>query len=66
MSGSNVRHNGLESETVRVPVGARHAARLTVADPYFGHDAGTVHNLLEVLGLLDDVTVPEVGESWPT
>jgi len=44
---------------VHVPKGYRRKARLTVADPVFGHTPEAVHELLDVLGLLDDETVPE-------
>lgn len=62
--GSDIANNimALENAEVRVPVGDRHKARLTVCDPAFEFDADEAHALLAALGLLDDTTVPEMGE----
>ena len=49
----------LGDSEVHVPKGYRRKARLTVADPMFGHTADEVADLLGALGLLDDETVPE-------
>lgn len=61
--GSDINIAGsLEGADVHVPVGARQKARLTVADEAHGFSKPVVHELLGALGLLDDTTVPEVGE----
>ena len=52
-------HSVLDSP-IAVPVGARQAARLTVAE--YAGEATDVRHMLDALGLLDDVTVPEQGE----
>lgn len=49
----------LGDSEVHVPKGFRHKARLTVADPAFGHNADDVAELLGALGLMDDETIPE-------
>ena len=60
--GSDIRNNvgALDGAEVRVRKGDRHKARLTVCDPAYGLDAHAAGQVLAVLGLLDDHTIPEM------
>lgn len=62
--GSDIRNNvgALDGAEVRVQKGDRRKARLTVCDPARGLDAPGAYTVLDVLGLLDDTTVPEMEE----